>query len=591
MLSLKTCQKYLALNFCILVCYSYIIPVNEEKTEENCLKHVLSTMQEATVFMYSDILDYNLIHTKTAVFLKYSKNSFENVENHKINVYILQIYDYDMVENIFKKLKETFILNTKAKFLILYNETTELRKVFQEAWKYYIINLTIIVSTNSSIDMYTYFPYSLETLTPKHLGKCNRNIVAFPEKVPKYFQDLKLNIMAYPISPYVIKTNETRSNPNKAGLEVTILNAVAEKLNLSQKYVPNPYPHWGFRYLNSTYSFMYNSLYKKEVDIIFGFMYGNASYSLDFDPSFTHLTDTSVWWVPTALEIPNWKNITYIFENTLWIAIFLILLINAGSWYIIAKFKKETSFQDPILCLIIAMYCLLTGSSIRPHSWLLKNLFILWVIVSLLLVTAYQSQLVSVLTHPIYEKQISSLEGVVKSSLKIGFYPTIAEALQNENSKIKQEILKMYTPCGLDNTCIRRVAFQRDFCTFKNQRSGLFLLPKEFTFPNGRPMLYHFKQFGMLSVIRFYVNKGNPILDKIDEVLMQLASSGFINKWDADLRSTFKISEPDKIALNLGHLLGAFDVLLFGIVLSFVTFLCELVVFKITHKELEVNLL
>lgn len=138
--------------------------------------------------------------------------------------------------------------------------------------------------------------------------------------------------MPYSIPPYVINYNITEDDPGRAGIEVTIIRNVAKKMNFSLRVVKNIYSHWGYRYPDGKYSMMYKDLLDYKTDMIFGFTYGNASYSKELDASFAHLHDSSVWFFPSAIEMPHWKNLTNIFDEVLWFAIFSMMLITALAW-------------------------------------------------------------------------------------------------------------------------------------------------------------------------------------------------------------------------------------------------------------------
>lgn len=138
--------------------------------------------------------------------------------------------------------------------------------------------------------------------------------------------------MAYVIPPYVINLKMPREKPAKTGLEVTIIHNVARRMNLTLKFLANPHKHWGYRFSDGSFSMMYKALKERETDIIFGFTYGNSSYSKDFDASFCHLGDASIWFFPTAPQMAQWKNLTNIFEKNLWLVIFLMLLVNGIAW-------------------------------------------------------------------------------------------------------------------------------------------------------------------------------------------------------------------------------------------------------------------
>lgn len=245
---------------------------------------------------------------------------------------------------------------------------------------------------------------------------------------------------------------------------------------------------------------MFKSLYDQDVDVIFGFIYANYSYFHDFDASFCHLSDKSLWFFPTALQMAQWKNLTCIFEPNLWLAILMMFIINGVAWWFVGKFsdddrifselngnllpmrvsflfvlgrKRERSdeFNDVILCIMNSLYILLQGSVKSPEKSNLRLIFFLWLFSCLMIFTAHQCQLISILTNPLYDKQMETLIDLFDSKSEFGFYLVILDAYINETDDWRsQYIVKKHTPCNLTPECLNRTAFKRDFAVVKNIR-------------------------------------------------------------------------------------------------------------------------
>lgn len=171
---------------------------------------------------------------------------------------------------------------------------------------------------------------------------------------------------------------------------------------------------------------------------------------------------------------------------------------------------------------------------------------------------------------------MTNLEELIASGSEFGFYPTIEEAYK-ENSSTNNAILKRYQPCPLSAECLNRTAFQRDYAVVKNRRQVLYLMPRYYTFPNGRDMLYDTGIASFTTKERYYMYKGFPLLERFDYLLMLLSSNGLINKWDADTRFfVLKIKSDDQPEpLTLNHLQGAFYIYTFGLSFAFTALFCE----------------
>lgn len=309
-------------------------------------------------------------------------------------------------------------------------------------------------------------------------------------------------------------------------------------------------------------------------------MIGNDSLHSAFDGTVYHIETKAVWFVPSSQQIAQWKNLTIIFEKEVWLAILLILIINGTVWWFVARRREnQPEFKDIILCILGSFRVLLQGSVQNPQNVLMRVLVITWTLSCLLLFTAHQCQLTGILTSPLYEPQISNLEELVSSDLKYGVYPILL-SLFSEANWAQRRILQNYEYCSLDTTCLDRVAYKRDFGTIKNERQGKYLIPRVYSYPNGKSMIYGFKDFVFVVWARYYTHKGYPFLRRMDSILLRLQAGGFIAKWENDIVQSGKSQDiANHLALTLDHLQSAFYLWVIGIFTAFFVFLVENLVY------------
>lgn len=63
-------------------------------------------------------------------------------------------------------------------------------------------------------------------------------------------------------------------------------------------------------------------------------------------------------------------------------------------------------------------YVLLQGCIMQPKTTISKIIFLTWIAGSMILFVALQSQLISILTKPLYEEQLSNIKELAESSKK-----------------------------------------------------------------------------------------------------------------------------------------------------------------------------
>lgn len=91
-------------------------------------------------------------------------------------------------------------------------------------------------------------------------------------------------------------------------------------------------------------------------------------------------------------------------------------------------------------------------------------------------------------------------------------------------------------------------------------------------------MLYTFKENEFLVWVSYFMQRGFPLLERINELIYLLQAGGFVAKWDQDI--VFLRSKGQEISKNLSltieHLEGAFYLLFIGLSSSVIVFICEI---------------
>lgn len=442
----------------------------------SCTAEILTKYPEKYNLLIANVMKSTVFDVPV---VSYSEKKFTTTTVFgRFNSFIFVLDNIKKLNNTLMELYKSYYWNSRANYLIAYyGNIDEIDDIFTLLWKYLIFNANVIAGDNSKYNVYSFFPYKDDNCAQYNkyelISSCdsiNTNDI-YPLKIPLNLHGCGVKLMPYVIPPYVTNTSAPRDDPALAGVEITIVNAIAIKMNFTETFIPNPHVHWGYRYKDGSYSMMFKELFDKKIDLIFGFTYGNYSYTFDFDPSFCHLADKSVWFFPTALQIAQWKNLTAIFEPLLWIIIFVMIIINGTAWWIVGRNRENSNeFNKLTLCLMQSFYVLLQGSVIPPKKVNVRLTFGIWSISCLLIFTAHQCQLISILTNPLYNKQMETLEDLLHSKSEFGFYPTILDAYVNTSNWINKAIYTQYETCPLTAECLNRTAFKRDFAVVKNIR-------------------------------------------------------------------------------------------------------------------------
>lgn len=206
----------------------------KENYEEKCIKKILKS------FSTNDILFYNVNKNWDLTFLN-SFNSTMIVLNktviktsiRKYTSILITITDTSKINEILGYFK----LNKYSIFLLVGTFNENINYIFECAWQYSLLNFFVLHKGK----IFTYFPYKNncgERITYEIIGHCEETL----ESVLKYSKreiNLKgcpVNILTLPYRPFVIDVFGDRNNPKQAGLEVTIMEIVAKKINFHPVY-------------------------------------------------------------------------------------------------------------------------------------------------------------------------------------------------------------------------------------------------------------------------------------------------------------------------------------------------------------------
>lgn len=130
--------------------------------------------------------------------------------------------------------------------------------------------------------------------------------------------------------------------------------------------------------------------------------------------------DDITWCVSKAGLAPSWINVFAIFTLTTWIT--SIVAINICGFILHHFVKKESVRKDDgviwamLISFAVALSC---PGHYFPQKGFVRIFFITLVIYGIHFNAAYQSFLISVLTRPRYESQISSLAQIVEAGYDI----------------------------------------------------------------------------------------------------------------------------------------------------------------------------
>jgi hypothetical protein len=188
------------------------------------------------------------------------------------------------------------------------------------------------------------------------------------------------------------------------------------------------------------------------------------------------------------------------------------------------------------------------------------------------------------LTDPGFLTPIRDLDQLLDSGIEYGYLRFVDRYLDASNRKHRQ-ILTDRKECFNTTACLERVAVKRDQAQCVSRQVLDYAVLNKFRDASGVPLIYPFADDFVQYNIVMFLNKGSPLLDAFDHIIVHAIQAGLLDKWYNDdiyiskLR-THKASRNNKddgySVLSNTHLQGAFVLYAIGNVLGLLLLLLEI---------------
>ncbi|KAJ9579245.1 hypothetical protein L9F63_024647 [Diploptera punctata] len=281
------------------------------------------------------------------------------------------------------------------------------------------------------------------------------------------------------------------------------------------------------------------------------------------------------------MKLPEWQSILRIFTPSLWICVLISYLTITFTLYFIESFKIKNQtimmqyFNSKLIKCFLATMRPLIGNSVNlnfrhPLSFFL---FFVWLLYSLQINTAYKSSLVDFMTNPRYIPPLRHIKDINESSYKVTVYT-------EQISSTSSEILKM---AGVD----KKVEYITEFTNKKEMENrALLSISSQLTlgenlFVDGRPCFTEIEDRFGWHIVSFIARKGVLWIKPFLRTYRALEGASIFQKWYSDIERNMTIkrfgveSDNQNLALNIKHFQGTLFLLISGLLISFIIFICE----------------
>ena len=382
---------------------------------------------------------------------KYQGYIFFSKYKHRAN--IIQDLEYQILNHT-----KSRYWNPYGKFIIVADTNSFPKQLAQDMfailWKWSVLKAIVVLPTvqfdNNEItknnlgtpvyDIYAWYPFGpqcqcgkiqnvivLDTwiLNNDNIGFFSLSTPLFAERVPSLLNDCSITISTFEFAPLVMK--DTKGNFVN-GIEIKLLNELLKRSNLSVLFhEQTDGTYWGVELQNGSWNGLTGEIMNRKTDLALGNWYYRCHVINSIECTMPYLVDEARWYIPCAKPYPRWASLTRVFKLSLWLGFLTSFIIVAVVMYIVVRFSSQISEESAAnnayasfakCCLNFwAIILEESASNNPPRVFVIRAMFLTWVLYCWAINTVYQTYLTSFLVDPGLQHQLSSEEEMLTSGM------------------------------------------------------------------------------------------------------------------------------------------------------------------------------
>lgn len=468
-----------------------------------------------------------------------------------------------------------------------------------------MLNVVILAPediTNKSFGVYTWFPFRsrdsctdvqeyvlLDRWLMKGDGRFLHNSSLFPAKILNSLLGCTLRASAYNNKPYVEisevtepKTNQSRKH--YSGLEVAVLRLIAETMNVTlvfQDTAPRNDNMWGCHLPNGTVTGILGDVFYGKSDIALSSMpKGFDILETVLESTVSYIGSALLWYVQCPRRRERWESLSTMFSAPLCVTVATALALVALLTWKLAQYSSKRALREPrrylsVMEVFHTVFVVFVGAAgaDMPRTTRVRFIISIWLWYSLAFSLIFQTFYTSILVDPGVLKQISNIDELLDSELKLAYVHELDYLYRDGNDARDQKILQKRKHCIDVGSCLDQAAVKGDVATIANSLDVSFR-------SNNTHLLCRLEDDIFKFSLAMFMAKGNPLLVRVDNIILRLIEAGLLHQWLKDHETSVKRGRHDDdkkyFVFAVSHLSAAFGCLILGHILSFFTFVCEL---------------
>ncbi|XP_053673298.1 uncharacterized protein LOC128723564 [Anopheles nili] len=392
------------------------------------------------------------------------------------------------------------------------------------------------------------------------------------------------------------------------GTELQLLVSFCERRNCNILTIPEDIDTWGDVYPNGTGNGLMGSVAMRHTDIAFGAFYlWLKPYNFSTYTATISRSGVTVL-VPKPKMLPFWRTPFLSFSMLLWMAVIVTFFAGIAAAWIAGRVRYQLLFQNGNFggadhvdltaeqltlsdaALMMVGFFVAQSSPVRNDLWSCVFLFASLLLAGFMVSNLYSGGLASVMTIPQFEKSIDSVVDFAASGMMwYGPTPYCLSEIWNATEPYLQQIQKTFVVAQSEETKEYTRSGVSGFIIEQAQHGNF--APSDFLDRESSTMLQPLKDDVYFQNCAALITKTNPLRANLNEYILRMQQAGILyhlgtmaairylptdvlrNIENARLHQQH--GDGGAVKLEIGHFLGAFLILGYGLLIAALVFVVE----------------
>ncbi len=411
-----------------------------------------------------------------------------------------------------------------------------------------------------------------------------------------------LTIATLDFPPIVFAEKNTKSGiVTASGIEPSLMNIIAERLEFNFSYIlPANDEMWGtliFDGNNVTVTGLLGLLNKNKADVAYGDLHMQQRLLPYVDFTLAFRNNYECFLVPAPKPYAKWTALYHPFSSAIWavtglIFVFAVATLRFLAEWIPRRINKDAFFSDTAVCFLYilgGMVGVQQAQEIRSNA---NRMFLIWWLLAAatIIPTLYRSGLISFITFPYTPAPIDTIQQLADSSLhKISWGEYFKTSLLNSTDALHRRLGGQFA-VATNLTHMFSLLETDSWAVMSNQGNLRYEVSTRFPPTSNGPRVHLVNECVFPTRSAIGLQKHSSLKSYFDKEIYRIVETGIVehitslfakkqDKWDPQTNA-------DKlVSYSLDNLQGAFYLLGFGLGLSTLTFLVELILGYHTHSK------